>query len=313
MASPATLTFTPGDWDQSQTVTVTGVDDLVDDGARGYTLVVSPAAGGDYTGIDGDDVGATNMDNDAAGITVSPADGLLTTEAGGIAVFDIFANTQPMNDVIVPLLSSDPSEGTIPASVTLPAGSMAPVTITVTGIDDDEIDGDVVYTIVTGDPTSGDGKYDLLTASDVMDVGVINRDDDVALQIIPSGAAGPGEFLDVVLPVAEGESPPMAGARMLAAVHAVGDLVGGGVRILDADGASVWASFVHICVYSVDIETVPEAQVLMNHWCVVYDWELDEYPFVWDTTDFAPGYYDLYLLFAGDIIQVFRIELIPPV
>ena len=43
--STTTLTFTPLNWSTAQTVTVTGVDDAVDDGDLGYTIVTGPATG----------------------------------------------------------------------------------------------------------------------------------------------------------------------------------------------------------------------------------------------------------------------------
>src|SRR5690606_36264225 len=75
--SPASVTFTDADWNCAQTVTVTGVDDLIVDGDIAYIIETSAAASGDpnYDGIDPDDVGVTNIDDDAAGITVTPTSG----------------------------------------------------------------------------------------------------------------------------------------------------------------------------------------------------------------------------------------------
>ncbi|MFV1967999.1 MAG: Calx-beta domain-containing protein, partial [Pirellulaceae bacterium] len=75
--------------------------------------------------------------------------------------------------------SSDTGEGTVPASVEVAPGQWETgATVTVTGTDDDFIDGHIAYTIVTGDPTSTDANYDALGAGDVDDVSVINTDDD---------------------------------------------------------------------------------------------------------------------------------------
>ena len=64
--SPATLTFTPGDWNIPQAVTVTGANDLVNDGDRPYTVITAPAvsADGNYNGLDPADVAVTNLDNE---------------------------------------------------------------------------------------------------------------------------------------------------------------------------------------------------------------------------------------------------------
>ena len=55
-------------------MTVTGVDDDLDDGDVAYTIVTAAATSTDtiYNGINADDVAVTNTDNDAAGITVTP-------------------------------------------------------------------------------------------------------------------------------------------------------------------------------------------------------------------------------------------------
>ena len=82
--SPASLTFTDLNWSTPQTVTVTGVDDQIDDGDIPYQIVSAPAVSLDptYTGQDASDVSVTNIDNDTAGITLSRTSGLATTEAG---------------------------------------------------------------------------------------------------------------------------------------------------------------------------------------------------------------------------------------
>ena len=81
--APASVTFTSANWNTAQTVTVTGVDDALDDGDVAYSIVTAAATSADtiYNGINAADVAVTNTDNDAAGITVTPTSGLTTTEA----------------------------------------------------------------------------------------------------------------------------------------------------------------------------------------------------------------------------------------
>src|SRR5438093_213357 len=45
--APASLTFTPANWNTAQTVTVTGVDDFAVDGAVAYTIVTAAATSTD--------------------------------------------------------------------------------------------------------------------------------------------------------------------------------------------------------------------------------------------------------------------------
>src|SRR3989454_640481 len=97
------------------------------------------------------DVGVTNTDDDTAGITVTPTSGLTTTEGGGTATFTVVFTSQPTADVTIGLSSSDLAEGTVsPASLTFTPGNWnAAQTVTVTGVDDFGVDGNVAYTIVT--------------------------------------------------------------------------------------------------------------------------------------------------------------------
>ena len=72
-------------------MTVTGVNDALDDGNIAYTIVTAPATSTDvtYNGVNAADVAVTNTDDDAVGITVTPTTGLTTTEAGGTATFTV--------------------------------------------------------------------------------------------------------------------------------------------------------------------------------------------------------------------------------
>ncbi|MCB1627479.1 MAG: DUF11 domain-containing protein, partial [Xanthomonadales bacterium] len=181
----ATLTFTAGNWDTPQTVTVTGVDDDIDDGDSGYSIITAPAVGADavYNGLDGADVAVTNTDDDTAGITVTPTSGLTTTEAGGTDSFTVVLDTEPTADVSIGISSSDAGEGTPDVTtLTFTAGNWdTPQTVTVTGADDAVVDGDQGYTIVTAAAVSADAVYSGLNGSDV---AVTNSDDDTAgLQI----------------------------------------------------------------------------------------------------------------------------------
>jgi hypothetical protein len=183
--APASLVFTPSNWNTAQTVTVTGVDDAVDDGDKVYTIVTAPATSTDthYSGMDASDVTVTNLNNDTAGITVSPTSGLVTTEAAGQAFFTIKLNSQPTANVTIGLSSSNTAEGTVsPSSVTFtPLNWSTAQTVTVTGVDDFVADGDQPYTIITAPATSSDLKYNGMNPPDV---SVVNQDNDVAGYVV---------------------------------------------------------------------------------------------------------------------------------
>ena len=179
--SHASVTFLPSNWNVAQTITVTGVNDDVDDDNVGYTIITSAASSTDtnYNGLNPDDVSVTNIDDDVAGFTITPTLGLQTTEAGGTATFTVRLNTKPTADVTITLTSSNPAEGSAsPTTLTFTTSNWnSAQTVTITGVDDDVDDDNVAYTIVTNPASSTDGKYSGLNPSDV---SVTNIDNDTA-------------------------------------------------------------------------------------------------------------------------------------
>lgn len=182
------LTFTADDWNIPHVVTVTGVDDSVSDGTVFYhiNLGTSSSADGGYDGLQPPSVTIGNIDNDA-GVTVTPISGLVTTEAGGTATFNVHLNTQPISDVTIAISSSNPNEGTVStSSLTFTADDWnIDQPVTVTGVDDFVVDGDVAYTIITGPAQSSDPAY---SGYNPPDVSVVNKDNDTAGVIV--SAAG---------------------------------------------------------------------------------------------------------------------------
>ncbi len=179
VADVASLTFTPLNWNAPQTVTVTGVDDALADGAVAYTVAIGPAVSTDplYSGLDAGTVALTNVDDDSPGIAVEPTVGLTTTEAGGTATFTVVLSSQPTANVTIGVSSSASDEGVTDVSTLTftPANWDAPVTVTVTGVDDPLDDGDQSYSIVLAVATSADPGY---AGLDPTDVAVTNLDNE---------------------------------------------------------------------------------------------------------------------------------------
>ncbi len=77
------------------------------------------------------------------GITVTPAVGALTTEAGGTATFSVVLATAPTADVTITVSSSDTSEATVSTALLTftSANWNTAQTVTVTGVDDALADG----------------------------------------------------------------------------------------------------------------------------------------------------------------------------
>lgn len=180
--APTSLTFTPGDWNLPQMVTVTGQDDgSVVDPATAYSIILSNAtsADPDYNGQNPADVALVNADNDSGGITINPTSGLITTEAGATATFTVRLSTQPSGDVTFSLTSSDLTEGTVsPSSLTFTSGDWnQEQQVTITPVDDPVDDGDVAFSIITGNATSTDPMYN---GQNPANISVTNVDNDVS-------------------------------------------------------------------------------------------------------------------------------------
>ena len=177
--STTTLMFTSTTWDAAQTVTVTGVDDSVDDGDQTYTIELAAAVSTDpnYSGEDPTDVSVSNTDDDVAGITVAPTTGLTTTEAGGMATFTVVLDSEPTASVSIGVSSSDTTEGTVLPTTLMFTDSTwnQPQTVTVTGVNDPMTDDDQTYMILLAAATSMDADY---SGEDPDDVSVTNTDDD---------------------------------------------------------------------------------------------------------------------------------------
>jgi hypothetical protein len=175
MIDKSSLRFDASNWDQEQTVTVTGQDDgpgII--GNQNYDITFDSVTSGDshYNGMPVADVTATNIGNDTAGISVIPITPLTTTEAGGQVRFMVFLDKAPTSSVTIDLSTSDTTEGLFDkgpidglvaeTSLTFTTDPTAadyyakPQTVTVTGVPDNIVDGNVAYAInfaVSGDPT----------------------------------------------------------------------------------------------------------------------------------------------------------------
>ncbi|PHR87358.1 MAG: hypothetical protein COA78_37225, partial [Blastopirellula sp.] len=180
----ATLTFTPADWDTPQTVTVTGVDDLIVDGTQNSTVTISvDDANSDnaYDALADQTVSVTTLENNVAGFTVTETSGTTSvTESGSTDTFAVVLNKAPLTNVLFTLASDDTGEATIDkATLTFtPANWNVAQTVTVTGVDDSTVDGDQNSTVtISVDDANSDNAFDVL---DNQTVSVITTDDDVA-------------------------------------------------------------------------------------------------------------------------------------
>jgi len=175
---PVSLTFTSANWNTPQTVNITGIDDAVADGNQTYYILLNTSVSTDdnYNGINPDDITVVNSDNDSPGVTVFSFDGLITTEAAGTVTFTVVLNSQPTANVTIGVSSNDLTEGTVSSSSLTFTSTDWNIqqTITVTGVDDLEDDGNIPFTIDLANTVSLDAGYNGLV---VQDASVTNLDD----------------------------------------------------------------------------------------------------------------------------------------
>ena len=178
----SSVNFTSANWDQAQTVTVNGQNDNVDDGDVAYAIVTGAATSNDadYDGLGANNVALTNLDDDTAGISITPVNALMTSEDGSSMQFTVVLDSQPLENVSIALQSNDLSEATLDkSSLTFTsANGKTPQIVTVTGVDDQIIDGTIAYSIITSASISDDPLYSTINPPDV---SANNSDNDSAI------------------------------------------------------------------------------------------------------------------------------------
>ena len=166
-----TTTVNPdGTW----SVTVPGGNALTDGNDISISVVAIDEAGNTSVTTTGTSTVNTTPPS-APSISITPTSGLTTTESGGTASFDVVLTNRPTADVTI-TFSLDTTEGSLSTNtVTFTAANWdTPQTVTVTGVNDPEVDGDITYTI-TATAVSNDPYHNNLA---IPSVTVTNVDDD---------------------------------------------------------------------------------------------------------------------------------------
>ena len=201
-----TLTFSSGG-SLTQTISVPIVDDPVVEPDETVTVTLSGPTNASLS--DGSATGTIRND-DTAGVRVTPERSQRTTteDAAGTVDLMVSLSSRPSADVKVTVTSEDTTEGKVKEEEDDPVLDFTtgnwntPHRVTVTGVDDDDLDGDVEYNVrfafSTAAAPGGDGNYRGL---DPVDVALTNLDDDLSILSVSGG----GE-------VAEGDSGTTARA-----------------------------------------------------------------------------------------------------
>jgi uncharacterized protein (TIGR03382 family) len=177
--SPASLLFDATNWQNPQDITVEGVDDELADGPVDYQVVLSPMSDDPgYGSAPATVIQGTNADDDTPGVGLDPVIDLVTSESGDAATFEVWLLSQPAADVTVTFESDSPQEGELDvAELVFTAEDWAErQTVTVLGVDDDQVDGDVDYEVFVAEMVSDGVDYDDLVVDE--SVQLTNLDDD---------------------------------------------------------------------------------------------------------------------------------------
>ena len=177
------LTFTTANWSVAQTVTVTGVNDDIDNSVDRTATVTHTIAGGGYDSVSVADVTVTATDDDTAVVTVSETIRTIP-ENGGTDTYTVMLNSQPTADVMIAVASADTEVATVSPALLIftTADWNTAQTVTVTGMNDN-IDnvGDARTVMVTHTATSSDLNYDRATSRPIASTTVTITDDDDAI------------------------------------------------------------------------------------------------------------------------------------
>jgi hypothetical protein len=172
------LTFTAANRNIAQTVTVTGVDDLLIDGNKTYSIVLAPAISSDanYNGLNPNDVSVVNTDNDLplVNITTSPqtvVEGLATSQA-----YTVTLSAASSQSIIVQYATSN-GTATSGADYTSTTGTLTfnagitTQTITIPILNDSVSEADETFSLTLSNPTNallGSTKSVVTTITDTL-------------------------------------------------------------------------------------------------------------------------------------------------
>ncbi len=186
---PSSLTFDASNWDDPQTVAVTGVNDNIDNSNDFRSAIITHSvSGGDYGEVDtsASDLFISVNDDDTRGVTVTATDPLEVPESGS-AQYTVVLNTQPTGTVTVtPEVdgnSADPGSVTVSGPLTFDASNWSdPQTVNVTGVNDN-IDnaGEMREATVTHTVSGADYASE---SADSVNLHVTDDDDDPTVGLV---------------------------------------------------------------------------------------------------------------------------------
>ena len=191
--SPSSLSFSTGNWNASQTVTVRGVNDDIDnDPARMATISHTVSgAGTDYaSGVSVESVTVTATDDDTRGVGLSTRT-LAVGENAQTQSYTVVLDSEPTGTVTVSMSNGNTNVVTVsPSSLSFSTGNWnASQTVTVRGVNDNIVNNPA-RTATISHTVSGPGT-DYASGVSAESVTVTSTDDDDELTVVITGPTGP--------------------------------------------------------------------------------------------------------------------------
>ncbi len=180
------LTFTPSDWSTPKTVTVTGVDDDVDNaGEKRATTITHSVSGGDYGGVSAASVSVEVRDDDAdPTVTLALSPNPVTEGQSSTVTATLNRASGGATTVTVSATAADADDFTLSANkvLTIPAGQLSSTgSVTIAANQDDDSADESVT--VSGSATNSEG----ISGPASVTLGITD-DDMVGLTVTSSGA-----------------------------------------------------------------------------------------------------------------------------
>jgi Ca2+-binding RTX toxin-like protein len=188
---PTQLVFTPTNFAAEQTVTVSAADDFIDNGDRTGTISYSAASGdAAYNNIAIPNVSPTIIDNDTAGVTITPSGGSTSVAEGGATdTYTVVLTSQPLFNVSITIGENSGQLSASPAALVFtPQNFSTPQAVTVTAVNDLIAEGDHSATLLNS-AVSADPKYFSPTLSIASVTAQITDDDTADIFVAESGGS----------------------------------------------------------------------------------------------------------------------------
>ncbi len=199
--APSTLTFTTQNWGTAQTVTVTGVQDTIDDGTVTWQVRLDPSSGdSDYNAVTAVDVDVTTTDDDGAPTVTMALSPSSVAENGGLATVTARLSHPSSADTTVTVTASPVSpavEGNYTLSMatilTIAASATESTGVVTIAAVDNKVDADDKTVRVSGTAVNSRAAADSTTMTVTDATLTITDDDEKGLTFDPAAVVEVGE------------------------------------------------------------------------------------------------------------------------